>query len=105
VPGPPVAGLRSCPCTPVFDGSTIVDTDDVNRLPIGSFTAVTSSAPSDPRDGSILYSEEVFDDNLLVLKGRVVGPYDVGESVDASDRPCSEPLVVQVVLGDNRGGP
>lgn len=57
-----------------------------------------------PGDGSVSGAEEVFDGDLLVLIGGVVRLYHPGEAVHSADWALAKSLMVDVLLGHDRGG-
>ncbi len=90
------------PRSPMFDGTTGFNSDDVDRLPLHVCAVMASAAPSDSRDRSVLLGEEVLDNYLLVLISDAICLHDQAEAFDSSKRSVAVPLVIQVVVGNKR---
>ena len=78
----------------MFYGSPVCYSHNVDRLPVDLLATPMTPPPPDPGDGAITHAEEFFDRDLLMLIFGMVCPNDMREAIDASDRPCTQSLVI-----------
>lgn len=87
---------------PVLDDSPLGYPHNVKCFAVDLLATMTTPPPPDPGDGAIANTDLVLNRNLLMFVRDTACPNDMGETINASDRPCPQSLMVQAVVRDDR---